>query len=141
MIGPVTLQPNEGTRGGTTIMDSVFSGYSNTGCTGNRHKAITVENDQVRNAVFDSKHTLIGNTFADSDNRVSACAAINDSKDGWVRYVTFEDADGSMSGVGPGRCGCGLRTAKQFTNFRMPKPATSRIFRAGRGRHDKLPRS
>ena len=24
-----------------------------------------------------------------------------------------------------GRCGCGLRTAKQFTNFRMSKPATS----------------
>ena len=26
----------------------------------------------------------------------------------------------------PGRCGCELRTSKQFTNFRMPKPATSR---------------
>ena len=26
---------------------------------------------------------------------------------------------------GTGRCGCGLRTAKQFTNFRMSKPATS----------------
>ena len=25
----------------------------------------------------------------------------------------------------PGRCGCGLRTANQFTNFRMSKPATS----------------
>ena len=25
-----------------------------------------------------------------------------------------------------GRCGCRLRTAKQFTNFRMSKPATSR---------------
>ena len=24
-----------------------------------------------------------------------------------------------------GRCGCGLRTAKQFTNFRISKPATS----------------
>ena len=24
-----------------------------------------------------------------------------------------------------GRCGCELRTAKQFTDFRMPKPATS----------------
>ena len=26
-----------------------------------------------------------------------------------------------------GRCGCGLRTARRFTNFRMPKPATSRF--------------
>ena len=25
----------------------------------------------------------------------------------------------------PGRCGCGLRTSKQFTNLRMSKPATS----------------
>jgi len=29
-----------------------------------------------------------------------------------------------------GRCGCGLQTAKQFTNFRMSKPATSR-YRCG----------
>ena len=28
--------------------------------------------------------------------------------------------------IATGRCGCGLRTAKQFTKFRMPKPATSR---------------
>ena len=109
-------------------MDSVFSGYSNTGCTGNRHKAITVENDQVRNAVFDSKHTLIGNTFADSDNRVSACASINDSKDGWVRYVTLEDSDGSMSGVGPGRSGCGLRTAKQSLTFECRNPQLPGFF-------------
>jgi len=27
----------------------------------------------------------------------------------------------------PGRCGCGLRSAKQFTNFRMSKPATSTV--------------
>ena len=27
----------------------------------------------------------------------------------------------------PGRCGCELRTAKRFTEFRMPKPATSRL--------------
>ena len=27
-----------------------------------------------------------------------------------------------------GRCGCGVRTAKQLTNFRMSKPATSRSF-------------
>lgn len=102
MIGPVTLQPNEGNRGGTTIINSTFSGYNNDGCTGNFDKAIVVENDQVRNAVFDSKHTLIGNTFADSDNRISACASINNSADGWVRYVTLEDVDGSLSGVGPG---------------------------------------
>ena len=31
---------------------------------------------------------------------------------------------GNQFGI-PGRCGCGLRTAKQFTNFRMSKPATS----------------
>ena len=30
-----------------------------------------------------------------------------------------------LGGVFAGRCGCGLRTAKQFTNFLMPKPATS----------------
>ena len=31
-----------------------------------------------------------------------------------------------MRHVAEGRCGCGLRTAKQFTNLRMSKPATLR---------------
>ena len=114
MMGPVTLQPNEGLRGGTTIINSTFSGYDVDECTGNFDKAIVVENDQVRNAVFDSKHTIVGNTFADPNNRVSACASINNSPDGWVRYVTLEDADGSLSGQGPGFF---VQDAAAVTNF------------------------
>ena len=32
-----------------------------------------------------------------------------------------------MEGLQAGRCGCGLQTAEQFTNFRMSKPATSTV--------------
>ena len=32
-----------------------------------------------------------------------------------------------------GRCGCGLRTSKQFTNLRMPKPATSTVEQMHKG--------
>ena len=39
----------------------------------------------------------------------------------------------SVGSVMTGRCGCGLRTAKQFTQFRMSKPATSTEGSTGTG--------
>ena len=47
-------------------------------------------------------------------------------KDPEMKYMTMKSHLVSHSRIVAGRCGCGLRTAKQFTNFRMSKPATSR---------------
>ena len=50
--------------------------------------------------------------------------------DGFVSFVSDPKSDLTsacgMTMTNPGMCGCGLRTAKKFTNFRMSKPATSR---------------
>lgn len=99
--GGISIQPNEGMRLGTTIKNSVFSGFDN-GCTGGRQAAIWIENDQVRNAVFDASPTIFNNTFGANDRTIAGCASINNSPDGWVRYVAIEDRDGSMSKTVPG---------------------------------------
>jgi len=99
--GGISLQPNEGMGHGTTIQNCKFSGFDR-GCTGGKNAAVWVENDQVRNGVFDGSHTVAGNTFGANDTTLSACLSINSSRDNTVRYVAVEDVDGSVSRVGPG---------------------------------------
>jgi hypothetical protein len=100
-VGGISVQPNEGMGAGTVIKSSVFSGFDNE-CNTGPGKAIYIENDQVRNAVFDSSPTIFGNTFDSPNKRISACMSINSSPDGWVRLIAIEDIDGSLSGVEPG---------------------------------------
>jgi hypothetical protein len=99
--GGISLQPNEGMGRGTTIQNCTFSGFDK-GCTGGKNAAVFVENDQVRNGVFDHSPTIRGNTFGVNDTPLSGCLAIESSRDSWVRYVAVEDVDGSMSNVDPG---------------------------------------
>mmetsp|Transcript_704 Transcript_704/g.756 ORF Transcript_704/g.756 Transcript_704/m.756 type:complete len:883 (+) Transcript_704:915-3563(+) len=101
---------------GTTIKNSVFSGFDN-GCTGGKNAAVYIENDQVRNAVFDASPTLQGNIFGANDEVISACMSIKSSRDGWVRYIAIEDVDGSMSGIGPGFF---IQNEDAITNFIDP---------------------
>lgn len=100
--GGVSIQPNEGLGRGTTIQNSAFSGFREE-CTAGKQSAIYIENDQVRNAVFDASPAIRNNTFGSAtDRRISACIAINNSPDGWVRYIAIEDEDGTLSGTSPG---------------------------------------
>ena len=97
--GGISIQPNEGLGHGTTIKNSKFSGFD-VGCTGGKNSAIYVEHDQVRNAVADAAHTIFNNTYGPLDSRLSACLSINNSPDGWVRYIAIEDPDGTMNSDG-----------------------------------------
>ena len=56
-------------------------------------------NNQVRNGVFDTTHTLRNNTFGQSDTRVSACLSEH-AGDNEVRLIAIEDEDGTLSGSG-----------------------------------------
>lgn len=68
------------------------------GCTGGVHSGIYVENDQVRNGVFDAAPTFSNNTFGSLDTRLSACKSLNSSPDRDVRLIAIEDSDGTLSG-------------------------------------------
>lgn len=46
------------------------------------NSGVYVENDQVRNAVFDAAPTFSNNTFGSLDRRISACKSLNSSPDG-----------------------------------------------------------
>ena len=99
--GGISLQPNQGLTLGTTIKNSVFTGY-NAACTEDSSSALYFENDQVRNGVFDALPTFLNNTFGANDACISACRSINYSPDNWVRYIAVEDPDGSLSGLSKG---------------------------------------
>jgi len=55
----------------------------------------------------------VNNTYAEENNRISACKSINTSPDGDVRLVANEDPDGSMAGV-PGFY---IQNHEAITNF------------------------
>lgn len=80
---------------------------------GNKNWPIWYENDQVRNGVVDSVHTIVNNTYGEENNRISACRAIFGSGDNDVRLVAQEDPDGSMAGV-PGFY---IQNHEAITNF------------------------
>jgi hypothetical protein len=128
--GGISLQPNEGMGKGTLIMNSNFHGFD-TECTsmGGPRTAIHVGNNQVRNGVFDNSPTISNNTFHDEplSGRISACWGINNSPDNWVRYVSIEDVDGSLSGNNPPTPGFFVQNVKtqHATTDSCPSSGTS----------------
>jgi len=118
--GGISLQPNEGMGKGTLIMNSNFHGFD-TECTsmGGPRTAIHVGNNQVRNGVFDNSPTIFNNTFQDEplSSRISACWGIHNSPDNWVRYVSIEDVDGSLSGNNPPTPGFFVQNDNALTTF------------------------
>ena len=128
--GGISLQPNEGMGKGTLIMNSNFHGFD-TECTsmGGPRTAIHVGNNQVRNGVFDNSPTIFNNTFQDEpvSSRISACWGIHNSPDNWVRYVSIEDVDGSLSGNIPSTPGFFVQNVKtqHATTDSCPSSGTS----------------
>lgn len=118
--GGISLQPNEGMGQGTLIKNSHFHGFD-TECTsmGGPRTAIHVGNNQVRNGVFDNSPTIFNNTFQDEplSSRISACWGINNSPENWVRYVSIEDVDGSLSGNNPPTPGFFVQNDNALTTF------------------------
>ena len=104
----------QGLNQGTTIKNSVFSGYD-AACTEGVNSAVYFENDQVRNGVFDTAPTFLNNTFGANDAQISACMSIDDSPDNWVRYIAVEDQDGGISGTE--QSGFYIQDEPAVTNF------------------------
>ena len=85
------------------------------------HTQLSIVEDQVKHALDVGARMLYESEIPE------------DKKGNWAPVRVMTDLDQSSMRIlkqetfGPGRCGCGLRTAGQFANFRMRKPATSTV--------------